>query len=263
MLQIPDDWHRHAADVVTAIGSNSFPQKVIDAINVVVPYNQIVIISIPKSQSPTFWISQVPEGREKAVVDQYLNGCYLLDPWYHAFQKGLESGVYFLEDIAPDDFYNSAYYWQYFKAIEIENEAVIAVNLDTEIQIQISMGILEKVASQETRNKLALITPFIIAASKKHWNDLNYFPETFIEKDRVIHNHVTGVLNNFGSGQLTNREREIAILIIRGYSLRAMSDMLGIAMGTIKVHCKNLYKKLDISSQSELFAIFLEEISSP
>lgn len=261
MAQIPDSWHDHAAEVVNAIGTDHFPAKVIGAISAVVMYNQIVIISIPKAQSPTFWISEVPAVREKAVVDQYLNGCYLLDPWYHAYQEGLPSGVYFLEDIAPDDFYSSAYYWQYFKAIEIENEAVIAVNLDSAIQIQISMGLLEKVVSDETREKLALITPFIIAASKKHWSDLNYFPETFLEKSKIIHNHMTQVLNCFGNDRLTDREREIAILIIRGYSLKAMSEMLGIAMGTTKVHCKNLYKKLDISSQSELFGIFLDEIT--
>lgn len=261
MVNLPSAWHRYTAEVVDAIGTDSFAVKVTEAINSVIPYNQIVIICMPKNRPPSFWCSKVPQKRKEAVVDQYLKGCYLLDPWYHACQGGLETGLYFLEDIAPDDFQSSDFYREYYKAIEVINEAVIAVNLDEKVQIQISMGIMEREICDATQAKLATIAPFICAAAKKHWSDINYYPANFLEKNTIIHDHVSNVLENFGNESLSAREREVALLIIRGYSLKAIADMLGVAMGTTKVHCKNLYKKLEINSQSELFSMFLDEIS--
>ena len=53
----------------------------------------------------------------------------------------------------------------------------------------------------------------------------------------------------------------MALLIIRGYSFKAIAELLDVAFGTVKVHCKNLYKKLDINSQSELFSLFIDAVN--
>ena len=52
---------------------------------------------------------------------------------------------------------------------------------------------------------------------------------------------------------LTKREAEISALILQGHSSWSVSAQLGISVGTVKVHRKNIYKKLKISSQAELF----------
>ncbi len=255
------EWHQCIAEVITAVGTDSFPDRIIEAINSVVSYNQIVVICYQKGKAPTFWYSQVPEARKKAVIDQYLNGCYLLDPWYHAYQHNLPSGLYLLEDIAPDDFFSSEFYREYYQAIKVQNEAVFAVDLNDDTQIQISMGIMENRISRETLERLSVITPLVLSAALKHWGDASDINPESAEKAAIIHEHVSNVFKTFGCAALTERERELAILIIRGYSLKAIADLLGIAFGTVKVHCKNLYKKLDIKSQSELFALFIDEVS--
>ncbi len=263
MHSIPDSWHNEIASVVDAIGLEQFPQRLIEALKTVIAYNQVVVICMQKECPPTFWCSEVPQQRKEAVIDQYLRGCYLLDPWYHAYQNGLQSGPYILEDIAPDNFYNSDFYHQYYQAISVDNEAVIAVNLEAGVQIQISLGLTEKQISQQTRNTLETVSPFIISAARKHWQDIALHSDLLQSRNQIINNHVAHVLENFGCQSLSEREREVALLMIRGYSLKAIADLLGVAMGTTKVHCKNLYKKLDINSQSELFSLFLDEISLP
>ena len=37
----------------------------------------------------------------------------------------------------------------------------------------------------------------------------------------------------------------------------SIATLLNISVGTVKVHRKNIYAKLEISSQSELFSLFL------
>ncbi|WP_179153394.1 helix-turn-helix transcriptional regulator [Chromohalobacter israelensis] len=255
------EWYQCLSDVVAAIDTERFTDQVIAAIHSVVSYNQIVVICYQKGKAPAFWYSQVPEARRAAVINNYLKGCYLLDPWYHAYQHELPSGLYQLGNIAPDDFFVSEFYREYYQALEIQNEAVFAIDIDGDTQIQISMGIMEKTITPQTHERLSIIAPFIIAAGQKHWKSSIDISDEASRRSAVIHEHVAHAFNNFGSSALTNRERDVAILIIRGYSLKSIATLLGVAFGTIKVHCKNLYKKLDINSQSELFALFIDEIT--
>lgn len=69
---------------------------------------------------------------------------------------------------------------------------------------------------------------------------------------------VRDALSRFGAGVLSARERETARLILRGYSSKAMAGRLAISPETVKVHRRNLYTKLGISSQSELFSLFIQ-----
>jgi DNA-binding CsgD family transcriptional regulator len=53
---------------------------------------------------------------------------------------------------------------------------------------------------------------------------------------------------------LTSREREILNLLIRGYSYKEIAAVLFISVETLNSHIKNIYRKLDVHSRSELAA---------
>ncbi len=55
---------------------------------------------------------------------------------------------------------------------------------------------------------------------------------------------------------LTDREKEIAHLLLQGMTIKQVALELEIAFDTAKFHIKNLYKKLDIGGRTELFARF-------
>jgi DNA-binding CsgD family transcriptional regulator len=54
---------------------------------------------------------------------------------------------------------------------------------------------------------------------------------------------------------LTNRQAEVALLVLQGHSSSSIGLRLGISPQTVKVFRKQLYKKCNISSQAELFAL--------
>ena len=60
---------------------------------------------------------------------------------------------------------------------------------------------------------------------------------------------------------LTKREREITRLLLRGHSTKSVARELDIAPGTVMVHKRNLFAKLGITSQYELFSLFIEKLS--
>ena len=60
---------------------------------------------------------------------------------------------------------------------------------------------------------------------------------------------------------LTDREREITQLLLRGHSVKSVANELRIAPGTVMVHKRNLFAKLGITSQYELFSRLIDDLS--
>jgi DNA-binding CsgD family transcriptional regulator len=61
---------------------------------------------------------------------------------------------------------------------------------------------------------------------------------------------------------LTPREADIVRLILLGYPNSRIADVLGVSPGTVKNHRWRLYYKLDITTERELFHLFLTALLS-
>jgi DNA-binding NarL/FixJ family response regulator len=61
---------------------------------------------------------------------------------------------------------------------------------------------------------------------------------------------------------LTNRHRQIATLVTRGLTNRAIAQKLDLTEGTVKVHLHAIYERLDIHSRTKL-AIALLSYTEP
>ena len=59
---------------------------------------------------------------------------------------------------------------------------------------------------------------------------------------------------------LTQREKTVFDYLLRGYSVKASADRLGITDGTVRIHRYSIYRKLDVRSQTELFALVVEAL---
>lgn len=62
------------------------------------------------------------------------------------------------------------------------------------------------------------------------------------------------------TSQLTPREEDILVLLVRGKSLSSAAEELHLSQNTVKTHAKHLYTKLEIHSKEELMAIFEESL---
>src|SRR5690606_29109275 len=68
------------------------------------------------------------------------------------------------------------------------------------------------------------------------------------------------LLGDFGKSRLSPRECEVAHMILKGHSSESSSRNLGISIATVKTHRQNLYAKLGLSTQQELFSLFLASL---
>jgi DNA-binding CsgD family transcriptional regulator len=60
--------------------------------------------------------------------------------------------------------------------------------------------------------------------------------------------------------ELTRRERDIVALILQGYPSSEIARKLKIGRGTVKNHRRRLYYKLDITSEREVFLLFMRAL---
>jgi DNA-binding NarL/FixJ family response regulator len=67
-----------------------------------------------------------------------------------------------------------------------------------------------------------------------------------------------GTADRSGLERLTAREREVVLLIARGYTYREVAASLGIAVKTLESHMHNIFRKLEVASRHELAALTYE-----
>ena len=62
-------------------------------------------------------------------------------------------------------------------------------------------------------------------------------------------------LNQF---KFTDREKEIAKLVVKGYSNKAIASECNISTPTVKSHIKHIFQKMDINSRFEMISLFIQ-----
>ena len=68
--------------------------------------------------------------------------------------------------------------------------------------------------------------------------------------DITLRQHLSDSLATFGSDVLTAQEQRVVQLMLRGHSSKSCARELGISPTTERVHRRNIYAKLGISSQA-------------
>lgn len=242
------------AGAIMAIGGASFVPRALDYLRSVAPFRGCFLTLLDGRRPPVHVYDNVRDQFRRSVVDEYLDGVYLLDPFFVAYRKSQPEGVLSLRDVAPDRFQNSTYFGSYYQATRLRDEIGIFVALPSGKHLFYSIGRRSEETPFTARDLRGLrrVFPVFAAINRRHFAQESYAPD-----DREIDT----AMERFGAGVLTEREQEIAILILKGHSTRSIAGVIGVTQGTVKIHRRNFYRKLGISSQSELFSTFLASLA--
>jgi DNA-binding CsgD family transcriptional regulator len=108
------------------------------------------------------------------------------------------------------------------------------------------MGFIKPVLSTSLKRFTIHIVPSI---SIKPGADEKYRYLLYIEPEAI--SSATGA-NHLDSYSLTIRERELTDLVFQGLSNQEIAEKLFISVSTVKSHLQNIFKKLNITSRTEL-----------
>jgi DNA-binding CsgD family transcriptional regulator len=252
-----------AAEVVAALDSPVLPKTLAEMLRHVAPFTYTVMFGYHGTARPIDLYDDFPPGKRKVFVTDYQAGPYMLDPFFLAASRSVAPGLYRLRDMAPDRFYQGEYFRNYYVQTGLAEEIGYFVTLPDLSTVTLSLMRAEKPFSQKDFAALDAVFPFVAATVRRHWQGLDQKFGKTTGSPRRQERRMTYDLGTFGEGILTPREREVAEFTLKGHSAESTGQLLGIAAGTVRIHRRNIYAKLNINSQGELFSRFLGTLGDP
>lgn len=126
--------------------------------------------------------------------------------------------------------------------------------IETAIIVLCSLGIFVFIRriQQEKRN--------LSSSLKQTREDLKFWKE---KSGRFIQGLSLEIENQFSQWGLSKSEKEIALMLIKGFSTREIASFRKTAEKTVRVQTSSIYKKASVSNRNELAAFFLEDLLVP
>lgn len=255
-----------AASVVSHLGRPTFPEALDEMLAKVAPFDLSVIFGFPFDSRPLLLHDGYRQHAAPSALEAYLNGAYLFDPFYTACAQNFPPGLWRMRELAPDEFFDSEFY----NSKEVHPcVSMQAGSLVEEIGFLIPLeggfnAVYSLMRSRGTQfstqemDALKRIEPFVRETVRTHWRDVRAD-----ERQARFDDLMETAFASFYDDRLTYQQQRIVQLILRGNSNYAIGEILSITEGTVKLHRQNIYKRLNISSQRELFAMFVGTVLNP
>jgi DNA-binding CsgD family transcriptional regulator len=229
-----------------------------------VKFDYIVVFAYRGNERPIDLYSTFDSAEHVIFVSMYQAGPYLLDPGYHT-ARAPNPGVWRMRELAPDRFFSSEYYRTYYVQTGLAEEIGFFVPVERDITVVLSLmrrGETGPFPAQEF-SLLRRAEPLVATLVRQYCSGIGHLFDAAVAKrgrgrSRVKLNVADTVWRDLN---LTDREAAIIELVLQGHSSESIGLRLNIATGTVKVHRRNVYRKLGISSQTQLLSIYLKKLS--
>jgi DNA-binding CsgD family transcriptional regulator len=258
------DWAGHAAAMIGSLGSEALPLRALSALSDLVDFEHTGIFLFRSRQRPRDLLAR-QTGR--AFHRTYCEETFLLDPFYIGAQR-CPAGVFRMPDL-------DASYRRYLDRYEMgprltdvlphrtASTAGSSGHLAEEIGFLLPVGagrvvhiaLIRSTAmscfGEDEVSSLRSLAPVLQAAFESHfrWRPGVDHPESDADRETA------GAPPDPVVGRLTPREIEIVEMILNGLTTVQIAARLSIAAGTVKVHRKNIYRKLSVGSREELMLL--------
>ncbi len=246
-----EQWSRGIAEVTAVQGTNGFVPTLLASVRRLVDFDFVMVFAYRGDATPLMLGDTLDDVRHRIIVRDYVAGPFLLDPFFQLVSKGKRSGCYRLQAIAPDHFRRSEYFRVHYGRTNIAEEIGVVFDLGEDLTGVASFARWDSSppVGRGERDILAAIEPAIGTLCARHWSNVHG-----VEERDPAGGHAAG---RDGFRMLSGREREIVSMILQGHSTESIALHLDISPGTVKIHRKNIYRKMAISTQAELFAAFM------
>ena len=261
---------RFYSGIIDAIGSKYFFSRIADLTEQHFVFDGLFICHYSQDNAPVS-LGCFKEARDfQAGIENYLTYSYVLNPAYRAFQDSVVTGVYTMVDLLPsgmkrriakskfhiwvDDQETIGYRTPGWPKKRVEIMGLVRLPDGSMVEMCF-LNVQDDCQIQQCYAGLDEIYPALSSAFSKHFE---LCAQDFVSS--TAKPNLEFRILDFEEQILTKRERDVVQLILLGNSSIAISTALGISLPTVKTHRRNIYAKLHISSQVELFNHFVQKM---
>ena len=250
------------AKAILATGSDGFGAALMGWLKHVCAFDNFAIIAFLLGGRPKVLMTHARDTRVFERIDShYVEGAYLLDPFFALHRKEAADGAYRLYDIAPDQFQRNEYFKSYYRNTTLLDEIAFFCRPAAGVAITTCIGRDETTASKFSLRDYAAAqgaAPVVNALVRQNWPAIR--AEDPAGPADVAHTLRNRLSRDKGI-DLSGRQSEVALLILQGHSSVSIGLTLGISPQTVKVIRKQLYRKCAISAQGELYYLIAPYLS--
>jgi len=240
-------WYRAFGLLIDAIDKEDFWHLLVRRLEELVAFDNWVALAFVDKRPCLLAESPALDGGPDPLFRDYLSGIYLIDPFYRVNCEAPQTGLFRLRDVAPDCFEQTDYYQRYFRLNIVADEIQYNCRIDEQRMLCLSFG-ARHLFSETDIAQLSLMQPWVLALMRQRM----HFEEP--ATTAAGHQETLETLR----GLLTSREFDVCQLMLGGHSSKEIARRLSISLDTVKTHKRHIYGKLNINTQSELFAYFLQ-----
>lgn len=245
------------AAAIASVGTEQHVERLADLVGALVAHDRVTVVRYSATEKPEFisyW------NYSDRMVAKYLETYYRYDPFYAQWRAEQRPGVVQLSG-APCEPYIA----------EFLGESVIADEVGVLVQDGPGwcLGVfLDRIAGRFSKQEVQRLTAHFPVIAAIHEVDLKSRAAVFRRTSQPPQSgEEPKPRNPLGDRpdlwpELSLREREVVTMILCGHPTRGIARRMGLAPGTVKNHRRNIYSKLDITTERELFLQFLDTSST-
>lgn len=248
-------------EVIANLGRPEFAPCLFRWLNTHIQADNVSVLSYHASTPPEVLYSSVTDRQlNRHLNEYYASGIYQLDPFYELHLNNAAAGAYVLRAIAPDRFERNAYYLQFYQRSGMMDELAFVCRPSDASSVHLCLSRTAKYFSSHDMRRARTIAPVVVALIEQNWTSL---PSGLGErsKDASFSEQLRKSLAQQDGILLTPRQAEVAVLILQGHSTNSAALNLNLSPQTVKVFRKQLYRRCNISSQSELFSFLMPRLN--
>lgn len=245
------------ARAVDRLGGERFHRLLLDALTPLLPWSYRYVFVYRRDGPPL-----IPffEGIDRSWIDRYLAGYFRFDPFYRLCLSGAPEGVLLLRDHMPPG--GSGFrYDAFLHDIDVVDDIVLMLPDVAGATVALTW---DRSGERFPAGALAALreaSPLALALQRAH-RDRAATPGAPLAAQTAAPGPLSfeETVAGFLPGALTPREREIVRLALNGFDNAAIARRLGIGDQVVRNRKRGVYDKLDITSERELFRLFLDHV---
>src|SRR5262245_55765436 len=244
------------ARAIAGIGSDQHVERMVDLIRELVPQDLVTVTRYSTTQRPEF-VSH--RNFSDAMVARYLEIYYLHDPFFHFWRRRQRAGVVPLKTLAGRAWNRGRYVAEFLAQSVICDEVGVLLDDGPGWCLGIFLERSRKAFGSTEIARLERQFPVFAAL---HALDIKSRQPGFRRTDQTpaVARKIEETLPDGLWPELSSRQRQLVGLILAGYPTALIARRLGISVGTVKNHRLSIYRKLDITTERELFLQYFEQL---
>lgn len=256
------EYEEFAAALVEASPDAEGAARLHDLLAQLSPFRDFIIIHFDRDRNP----SVVRTHRDSELLHaelrhfiQNIKRIELFDPFRHALERG-RTGFVALHELEPEDRIADYLRWHHTFTCVIDEVRYLAPLDDGELaHLLLERQHDDPPFSAEDIAQLRSVERLVVAYLRRSMRSetLDYN----IKQDFAVSFDLPDAIKSMKDGILTDRECEIVEHMLRGHSAKSIARLTEIEPGTVANHKRNIYAKLGVHSQAQLFNLFLESLN--